>query len=368
MMRPSSRPRLLALLAVLFLVSACDTDSEEDADGRVGIAAPWETVPPASQNIDATALAAAYERADAIAGLRSLLVVRGGKLVAEAYYDGTERDDLNHVRSVTKSVISTLVGLAIEDGFISGIDQPITAYLGPYTDRLTDAQRRITIRHLLTMTSGFTWDESYSAGEFVRWVSSPDQVQYLLDRSLAHTPGERFNYNSAAVHLLSVILTEATGLSTEAYARTRLFVPLGIDTWRWEQLAGDYQNGGAGLELRARDMARLGVLFVQQGRSGDAAVVPAAWAQAALQPQQELDASNGILEHIDYGYLWWLDAHPRGRAFLAWGYGGQFIYGIPELDLVIVSTARWSVSGGTAGTQERAIQSLIVNHILPAVE
>ena len=319
---------------------------------------------PGSQEVKAD-FEAAYERARQVSGLKSLLVVQDGDLVGEEYFSVEDENDLYHVRSVTKSVISTLVGIAIEEGFISNVNQPIGTYLGVVVEDTLEAEKRqITIQQLLTMTGGFEWQET-GGPEYNSWIRSPDQINYVLDKPLVATPGQVFNYNSGTVHLLSVVLTEATGMSTQDFADRFLFRPIGILERDWETNARGYFNGGAGLELRPRDMAQLGRLFLEQGRSGSKTVVPEAWVDRAVQAQAPVRFSYGPLNQVGYGYLWWIHEHPDYEAFFAWGYGGQFIYCVPSQDLVVVTTAQWRVSSSTSDAQAKAILDLIVNHVVP---
>jgi CubicO group peptidase (beta-lactamase class C family) len=263
-------------------------------------------------------------------------------------------------------VIGTLIGIAIDEGFIRSLNQPVADFLESVVDDLDDDKHAITIRHLLTMTGGFDWFERGATG-YNDWILSPDHINYVLDRPLSDQPGQRFNYNSAAVHLLSVALTEATGMSTLDFAREYLFEPLGIPDVRWDLNNRGYYNGGAGLELRTRDMAKLGALYLQLGFSGKEPVVHSAWVKFATLQHQTLAFSYGALESVNYGYLWWLDHGQAEDVFLAWGYGGQFIYCVPDLQLVVATSAKWRGLGDQVEQQEQGILNLIANHIVPAV-
>ena len=180
-------------------------------------------------------------------------------------------------------------------------------------------------------------------------------------------PGSAFVYNSAAVHLLGVILEKATGMELEAYADRVLFGPLGIGQRAWEPVADGYVNGGSGLDLRPRDLARFGQLLLQDGWSGHRRIVPRGWVNEATGRRFSWTVSSGPVEHLSYGYLWWIDVDHA--AYLAWGYGGQFIYVVPELDLVVVATTDWSGVSADVGAEALAAMSLgvIVDGILPTV-
>jgi CubicO group peptidase (beta-lactamase class C family) len=297
--------------------------------------------------------------------MRSLLVVRHGLLVQESYFGGHGRDDLNDVRSVTKTVMAMLVGIAVDRGLF-GLDSTLGDLLPASLATLDAGKQAITVRNLLTMSSGFTWSESGAVG-YSDWITAPDQIRYLTDRALARTPGSTFNYNSAAVHLLSVILATKSGMSTPQFADRYLFGPIGIARRQWEPVSGGFVNGGAGLDLRARDLARLGQLMLQDGMSGFTRVLPAGWMLEATRSRYDWSGTAGPLRDTNYGYPTWIERAGPHPAFFAWGYGGQFIYVVPDLDLVVVATTNWSGLGSTAAAQEVAVLDIIVNRVLPAV-
>lgn len=355
-------------LGLCFLqITACNKSPVAPAVEPVDLSFDLQMASPESQGIDIVRLAAAYGKAQQVSGLRSLLVVRNAKLIAEAYYDNNDAEGLNHVRSVTKSVISTLIGIAIDKGFIQSTNQALAELLEPVVDVIDEQKGKITIAHLLTMSSGLEWNE-VNGPEYGEWISAEDQIHYVLQKPLVAVPGQQFNYNSGAAHLLSVILTRATRMSTLDFADHYLFAPMGITNRRWQQVSGGYYNGGAGLELRARDMAKLGLLFLQKGISGKQEIVSSAWVAEATQMQQRLGFTFSALKNVHYGYLWWLEAGQKSLAFFAWGYGGQFVYCVPDLNLVVVTTSQWQRSAEQANAQEMAVLEVIVNYIVPAVK
>lgn len=229
---------------------ACsDLPLDLPAAGAIDLAAPWAVVAPDQVNMDRNGLRAAGELAGQITRMRSLLVVRQGRLAYERYYGGRTAETLSDARSVTKSVVSTLVGIAINEGHIGSLDQPITDFLSSPEITPSSAHSRVTIRHLLTMTGGFYWDESNAQG-YNDWITSEDHIGYILERPFSDQPGSAFRYNSAAVHLLGVVVASATGKSLSAYADEVLFGPMGISELKWEELSSGRVNGGAGLDLR----------------------------------------------------------------------------------------------------------------------
>jgi CubicO group peptidase (beta-lactamase class C family) len=353
--------------ALLLATSAC---SESPTSPRqpvhsdpIDLAADWQTATPESQNIDAARLASALTRAEALPRLLSLLVVRHGKLVLEEYFNGNSADSVNDVRSVTKSVISTLVGIAVAQGRLPGVDVRIGDYLA--LPEMTETQKAITIRDLLRMSGGFAWDESTTLG-YNEWILSGDFIGYLLRKPQAATPGTTFNYNSAAVHLLSVALQQAVGMPIAEFAERNLFAPLGITRSRWEIFPDGFVNGGSGLDLRPRDLAKLGTLWLQQGQSGPTRLLTAEYVVQGTTPTWPYWGTSLPLRDQSYGWLWWLTRTPSG-AFYAQGHGGQLIYVVPALSLVVVATTNWRNAGGTAGQLTWNAVDLIVNRVLPAV-
>lgn len=263
--------------------------------------------------------------------------------------------------------MSLLVGLGIERGALSSPSETLASTFHPPLPVLSGEQATVTLDHLLTMTSGFQWDEGGNVAEYNGWVLAPDQIDYLLARSFSTPPGQAWNYNSAAVHLLSAGLTSASGMGSDVFADETLLFPLGIRARSWEVDDRGIPNGGAGLSLRTRDLAKLGTLVLQNGRSGATQVVPRAWIQLTTQTVWATGASFAATGTLGYGRLWWVGRLSGNELILGWGYGGQFLAILPALDLVVVTTARWQGIGSATGSQESAILGWIAGAILPAV-
>jgi len=318
---------------------------------------------PAKAGIDSAALDQALEDLGGAPGIYSVLVIRHGAVVAERHWRGGPQT-LHNLASVTKSVTSTLVGLAIDRGLIADVDAPMVDYLPPELRPGDPAKDAITLWHLLTMTSGLDFDEDT---EWERWLRTENQAAYILEKPLEAPPGTTYHYNTAASHLLSIVLTEAVGVSTRTFARSVLFDPLGITELRWETDRQGYDYGGHGLWLRTEDMAKLGVLFLDWGLWRGDRLLSTTWIGQATALQVNLEASFGPLEDIGYGWLWWLDGSLRWPVYLAWGWGGQLVFCVPALDLVVATNANWNVGSAQANRQEAAILDVIAGEILPLV-
>jgi CubicO group peptidase (beta-lactamase class C family) len=314
--------------------------------------------------MDSAALEAAVSAAEAIPRFRSLLVARHGQLVLERYFGRADAATLFDVRSVTKSVVAMLTGLALADGALPGIGARVGDYLPP-TNTLDAGDSAVTVRDLLTMTSGYSWDELGDGPDFDLWSEASDHVQYLLDRPQSGPPGP-FVYNSAAVHVLGVLLQSAESEPLPVYAEHSLFEPAGITSARWEELEHGTVNGAAGLSLTARDLLRLGQLLLQEGRSGDKIVVPSIWVRAMTSPRFTWREVVGPQEGVSYGYLCWVADGPPHPAYFAWGYGGQFVYVVPSLDLVVATTTEWR--DFSSETESEALEASVLGVIVHLVE
>jgi CubicO group peptidase (beta-lactamase class C family) len=285
-------------------------------------------------------------------GIRSLLIVKDGALVHEAYFGGYDRDSLHSIYSISKSVTSALIGIAIEAGYIQGVDATLLALLPQYAAQMGDeGKREITLEQLLTMTSGLEWDEStysYSDPRNSHYYleRAGDWMAYVISRPLQDTPGTQFTYNTGAVHLLGAVIERSTGQHANRFAREHLFKPLGIVSYIWPGDPQGYPYAGGsegGLRLKARDLAKFGYLYLNAGRWNGQQVIPEDWVAASTQPRVELGPGSS------YGYLWWLGSFTiKGRHldFInAEGYGGQLVNLVPELDLMVVFTS-WGEERG----------------------
>jgi CubicO group peptidase (beta-lactamase class C family) len=296
--------------------------------------ADWQRATPEAMGVDPRALAAlvAY---GATVQMDSLVVVRHGRLVLEAYYAPFERGMLHRINSATKGVLSAVVGVAIGEGAIAG-PQASVADLLP--ERSPDARwKGVQLQHLLDMTSGLAWTEPLSdevPTSLIALQRSRDWTQYVLERPLALAPGEAFNYNSGNSHLVSAIVAARTGKPTDVYAGEKLFAPIGIQEHRWRRDPSGLAIGGFGLYLRTPDMARIGHLYLHGGQWNGRQVLPRAWVQRVFDARVEM-APNVPWRYAD---AWW--TLPQRRAYLAVGFNRQLVVVMPDLGLVVAVTGR----------------------------
>ena len=289
----------------------------------------WPTAAPEDCDVDTNHLARSLEQLPRVCpNLHSLLVVRHGRLIVERYFGGSHSQDAWNVKSVTKSMLSALVGIALERGYIRSLDQPVLDFFPEYRGEVTDPRaRQMTLRHLLTMSAGLEWQENGPIA--FRCMSSPDWIRFILKSKLAADPGARWNYSSAMPHLLSAVLTKASGTNTLAFARQSLFDPIGAVIGGWSQDPRGYYYGGSEICMTPRDMAKFGYLYLNNGEWNGKQIVPAAWVRASTRQTNS----------AHYAFLWWLDTFESHSIYFAQGLGGQYIVVVRDLDAVIVTTS-----------------------------
>jgi CubicO group peptidase (beta-lactamase class C family) len=271
--------------------------------------------------------------------LDTLLIIRHGYIVFERYYQDYMQDSYHTLNSMTKSFISALVGIALQQGYLQSLDQHWSDFFPEYFTSDTDARKTaITVRHLLKMTSGLNPDALAYPGR--RGDNSQDWMRFALDTPTLLGPDTCFMYSSLGSHLLSIIVSKASGISTLEFARRYLFAPLGIASdiargFEWESDPRGNHIGGAGLYLTARDSAKLGYLFLHNGRWDSTQLISPTYIEEATKAQ----SNGGHPEATPYGYHWWVEELAGYHSFYAGGFGGQYIQIFPQLDLVIVYLA-----------------------------
>ena len=269
--------------------------------------------------------------------LHSLLVSRHGKLVFEYYAKGAGPTRVANVKSVSKSLISALVGIAIDRRLLKGVDEPIARFFPALTRDPDPRKARITVEDLLTMRSGL---ESTSFDNYGAWVRSRNWVTYVLNQPLVSEPGDAMEYSTGSTHLLSAILTSATKRSTWAFLQESLGKPLGLTFSQWPRDPQGVYFGGNDMLMTPRQMVAVGELYLNRGRVGGRQVVPASWVDASCTPR----GRSRFNPDQTYGYGWWMRDFAGRPACFAWGYGGQYIMIFRDLDLVVVTTSSTAVS------------------------
>lgn len=316
----------------------------------------------ARQTLDVAALDAG---ARALPQLRSLLVHAHGSLLFERYYHGAGADRPANIKSASKSVLATLVGIAIDEKKIPGVREPLTTWF-PTLARDPDRRKRaITIEDLLSMRAGL---ESTSGRNYGRWVSSRNWVQFVLSRPMTADPGASMDYSTGNTHLLSAILTRATGMSTRDYANRVLARPLGFTLPPWPTDPQGIYFGGNDMLMTPRQLLEVGRLYLNGGRADGRQVVPEAWVTRSCtgRPRELPEWARGLeargesdpLRDRQYGYGWWVHELGGRDTCFAWGYGGQYAFVVPSLRLVVVTTSSPDVSEERRGHRRQLVELL----------
>jgi CubicO group peptidase (beta-lactamase class C family) len=317
----------------------------------------WQTATSVEANLDEQVLCSLNQKLDASPEMRihAVVVLRGGKLVFETYRKGDDEnwdtkleqvaftpETLHDVRSVSKSVVSLLIGIAIDRKLIASVDEPVLSFFPEYADLRTPETDRIQLRHLLTMTAGLHANEEISYESPLNTerliYESADPYRTVIELGVRHPPGEIWHYNSGCTMLLSAVLQKVTGKELPDFAREALFEPLGITDFYWTTVAPSGEAAaGAGLRLRPRDMAKVGQLLLNRGVWNGRRVVSTDWLDASVQQLYRGWLGNG------YGLHWWIGQSRVGERdfswIAGWGYGGQRVFVVPEADVVVAINA-----------------------------
>jgi CubicO group peptidase (beta-lactamase class C family) len=328
---PGSGPSIDDLLAV-----DCTPITRED----------WEVSTPRAQGLDPILVAELYYNAAELETLYSLLVVKNGYLIAEDYFNEGSIDQKDRLQSVTKSYTSALVGIAVEQGYLSSVDQKMLDFFPEVVNQITDPRKeQITIRDLLQMRSGYPWEETDPA----LWdgLLSGHYPPLIEEFPLIADQGTEFNYSNLSSAWLGIIVDRATGMNLKAYAEENLFSPLAVEGGEWGTDAEGHNNGCGDLHLTPRDAAKFGLLYLNDGVFEGNQIIPADWVHDSLQRYSKdinltggFPANWGLSFHdIGYGYQWWSARAGDHHYDYAAGHGGQLIVLLDELDMVVVTTS-----------------------------
>ena len=327
----------------------------------------WPVSTPAEQGLDPKLVARLYAKAIGVETIHSLLVVKNGYLVAEQYFHGGSVDSKVKVQSVTKSYTSALVGLALERGCLSSLDQKMIEFFPEVAGQIVDPRKnQITIRQMLQMRAGYPWEES--DGALFEMLYAGFRPSYLLPVPLTHDPGTQFQYSNLTSHLVGVIVARACGTDLRTFAEENLFSQLGVELGEWTtDLEGNYIGHGE-LHFTARDMAKFGLLYLNEGEHEGKQVIPSEWVRDSLQTYTEDAWTIRVgrnFQDIGYGYQWWSARAGEHRFTLAWGHGGQQIVLLHEQNMVIVVKADplFGQHGGGPWKHEKANLNLVGDFI-----
>ena len=310
---------------------------EEDAElGDEPLDNSWEFDVPENRGVDPEALIRYHAALDAV-DIRGAVIVKDGFIIDEYYKDGYDGDTVFRMASVTKSFSGAVVGLAIEKGYLDGVNVKLPEFFPQLNEPGQEDKQEVTVEHLLTHTSGIYWNEWAGGDYFRRFSSSENWVDFVLAQRMSSAPGEVFNYTTGGSHLLGAVLQEATGMTAYEFAREYLFDPMGMDSVAWRSDPQGITDAGNGISMTARDAAKFGQLYLDGGKWKDRQIISEEWVRQSVQRQAA--GSPGTGEH---GYSWWLRSFGGYSGYYAMGHGGQYIIVVPELNLVAVMASRVS--------------------------
>jgi CubicO group peptidase (beta-lactamase class C family) len=347
----------------------------------------WRTASADSMGLDRAPLEALTRilRSWPELGVHAVLIERGGALVYEEYFTANDerwgtslgrvaftRDTRHDLRSITKSVVSALAGIAIGDGSIASLDRPVLEFFPEYADLNTAERRRVTLAHVLGMTSGLEWNEDIPytnpRNDEIRMTRDTAPLRYALAPKFAHAPGAEFTYNGGLTQVMASVLERSTKMPIEDYARRKLFEPLGISDVEWVGDLAGMPSAASGLRLRARDLAKIGSLYLHDGQWNGRQILPRGWAERSTRRHFRFrpSAQNPGGE-FGYSYFWWYNCYPTPKGLIeartAVGNGQQRIYVLPGLDMVVtIYAGRYNdAHASTLGSR------ILREHVLPAV-
>lgn len=302
--------------------------------------------------------------------ITSFLIVKNGYLVVNESFNGYNLETPHTLQSVTKSITSTLVGVAIQNGFIKNLDQKVVDFFPEYQsiDHLNPHKRSMNLEHTLTMRTGQAWTGERHLGPLNRHPG--DRMKYVLDYKMETEPGKKWYYNSGIAILLGGLIENATGMNTEDFAQQYLFEPMGIESAKWSWSHRGIPHTGGGLFLKPADMARIGYLYLRDGKWGNRQLLPDWWLKEATTRHVPHTNSIAGVSKIGYGYMWWLmplqktdKSSAPPEIYMAYGHWGQFIFVVPRYDMVVVFTNNNSASY----SDEIKPISLLYDYVLPLV-
>lgn len=321
------------ILVIVALLSACSGASVQQPAPSYWPTDDWQVSTPEEEGFDSAKLAdALYAMREGNVNIHSLMIIRHGNVILDAYFYPYNGETVHELASVTKSVVTTLIGIAADHGELALHDRMVSFFPERTIANRTFYKNLITVRQLSAMASGLACIAEHDEQTLSEMSAAEDYVQFTLDLETSSFPGTHFAYCSPGMHLLSAILLEATGMTTAEYARLNLFEPLGIEEVMWDTDPQGNSDGWAGLNLHPRDVAKLGYLMLYGGQWEGKQIVSSQWVEEATRRQIKTGMGD------DYGYGWWVPPPTDFVEFAAVGRGGQYIRVFPELELILVTT------------------------------
>lgn len=361
--------KLTIAVLIASTLAACGPSTEDldSVDYSPLIRDDWPVSTPSEQGLDSRLVAETYLNAAELETLYSLLIVKNGYLVAEDYFNDGSVDQKDRLQSVTKSVTSALVGIALEQGCLSGVDQKMVDFFPEVAGDITDPRKeQITVRDLLEMRGGYPNEEDGQA--FWDGLLSGHYPPLIEGFPLVSDPGTTFHYSNLSSNWLGIIVDRSCGMNLKSYAQEHLFSPLDVVPGEWGQDAEGHNNGCGDLHLAPRDAAKFGLLYLNDGIYNGNEIIPSEWVEDSLQTYSVNEAfvkRVGEFRNIGYGYQWWSADTDDYHVNFAWGHGGQLIVLVDQLDMVVVTTSYpfWLEHNDQSWKHEKAIITMVSKFI-----
>ena len=350
----------LLLPAIIFFILASCSDEPTSQEIK---SYNWQTGTPEELGLNTSMLNTAVSQASAQGFINSLLVIRNGKIAVEKYFNGRNASSYQTIRSVSKSFLSALVGIAVSKTILN-LDQKMIDLFPEYRSSVTDTNiNNITLRHLITMRSGIKGDEEF----YSAFTQSSNWIRTIISSQLNFQPGTKALYTTAGTHLVSGMLTKVSGISTKSFAENYLLNQMGIDVNDWVQDPQGIYFGGNDMFFTTRNMAALGLLYLNNGNLNGNQIISPEWINSSLQYSGGSNIVWGRLTEGGYGYMWWLGKLSGKNVFFALGHGGQYVLCVPDYDLIVAVNSDPYVDWNTADEHERKVLEIIADYIIPAV-
>jgi CubicO group peptidase (beta-lactamase class C family) len=350
---------LVLLLIIIIILHSCTDEPTAPEITSYN----WQAGTPEELGLNTLMLNTAVNQASAQGFINSLIVIRNEKIAIEKYFNGRNVNSHQTIRSVSKSFLSALVGIAVSKGVLS-LDQKMIDLFPEYKSSVTDTKiNNITLRHLITMRSGIKGDEEF----YTVFTQSNNWVRTIISSQLNFRPGTQALYSTAGTHLVSGMLTKASVNSTKLFADKYLFNKMRINANDWIRDPQGIYFGGNDMFFTTRNMAVLGLLYLNNGNLNGNQIVSAEWINSSLQYSGGSSIVWGRLTEGGYGYMWWLGKVSGKKVFFALGHGGQYVLCVPDYDLIVAVNSDPYVDWNTADEHERKVLEIIADYIIPAV-
>jgi CubicO group peptidase (beta-lactamase class C family) len=349
---------VILIVLITWIFPSCSENEDETPSWHpLDLNDGWDVSTVEGQGLDPAIIDDLYADAGKFDNLFSFLIVKNGYLVAEQYFNGRSVSDAEPVASVTKSIVSALTGIALQENYIVSINQKLKDFFPDIDWGSTDPKKsEITIEHVLQMRSGYPWEEVYGLIDTLR--ASTNWIHYLKDFQLVNDPGTKFGYSNFTAHMMGIIISRSADESLISFARNHLFNDMGVSVPYWPADASGYNYGSGDIFLTPRSLAKFGQMYLDNGFWNNVQLIPSEWIDASLQIYSPTTYGREILTNINklgYGYLWWSGISGDHPVWFAWGHGGQLVVIIHDLNMVVVTTASIPPGFGDSAWQKTKV-------------